>query len=195
MIKIDIMSESDIKLALYGLGKNKGLTSMVSYKEFTDNAELVSKALAVASRLGNKDGGHNKFLESMIVWINVRTTRYVWQEADTYRVGMTKQSDSTMHTLMKRHITINDCDPGVDQRIIDVVNELIDEGNLSKAKKNLPEGFLQERVLCTNYKTLRHIYSQRKNHRLQEWKDFCKVLETNLNWPDFITGKPKEELS
>jgi len=49
-----------------------------------------------AEKLAPLDKGHNKCLESIAVWLDVRAPRYWWQEYDTYRVGVTKQSESTM---------------------------------------------------------------------------------------------------
>ncbi|MCK9240314.1 hypothetical protein [Desulfocurvus sp.] len=55
----------------------------------------------MAEKLAPLDKGHNKVLESMCVWLDVRMPRYWWQEFDTYRVGVTKQSESTMHILIR----------------------------------------------------------------------------------------------
>lgn len=41
-----------------------------------------------------------------------------------------------------------------------------------------PAGFLLTARLTTNYRCLRNIYIQRKNHRLPEWREFCKWIET-----------------
>ena len=54
----------------------------------------------ISEKLHDKDEGHNKFLESIIIWAEVTAPRYWWQEADTYRLS-TKQSESTMHTLIE----------------------------------------------------------------------------------------------
>ena len=51
---------------------------------------------------------------------------------------------------------------------------------LVRAKRMLPEGFLQMRTLDTNYAELRNMYFQRRHHRLkEEWIDtFCKWVES-----------------
>ena len=55
-----------------------------------------------------KGGGHDKFLESIQVWFVMDMPRYFWQEFDTYRVGGSKQSESTMYTLGKRKLSTSD---------------------------------------------------------------------------------------
>ena len=87
---VQIMAECGVVEAMVGLSLSYGVGK--SYEEM----------LEVAKKLYNKDGGHNKFLESIVVWLNIDAPRYWWQQFDTYRVGTTKQSGSTMHTIMKR---------------------------------------------------------------------------------------------
>lgn len=60
----------------------------------------------VALNLCTKDGGHNKFLEHIYIWIEVRAPRYWWQEADTFRLS-SKNSQSTMHTILKNVLSVD----------------------------------------------------------------------------------------
>lgn len=141
--------------------------------------------------------GENKFLESMVVWLDVTAPRYWWQEADTYRVGSTKQSESTMHTIMKRELTQDDFEVGIPWFQLEYINSLIKDYSKKNAhvehpvlfrwlKACLPEGFLQRRIWCINYKSLQNIFIQRVNHRLPEWKYFCNELLIQLEHPEFI---------
>lgn len=154
-----------------------------------ERAERMTKVLAF------KSGGHNKFLESIQVWLFVQASRDFWQEFDTYRVGITKQSASTMHTLDKRQVEATDFHEDTASGAIvsfsNVLEEYKDLGsryyrNITFLKKNLPEGWLQERLVCTNYKVLQHIYAQRKSHRLKDWRDFCGELLKQVEYPEFI---------
>lgn len=151
----------------------------------------------VADALYNKNKGHNKFLESIQVWLDITMPRYWWGEFDTYRVGVTKQSESTMHTLFKRELTQDDFSWSLNGELLEIINHLITKYNKEKNKgvrnniftliKNyLPEGFLQRRVVCTNYKVLRHIIEQRQNHRLEEWGVFCDYLKNNCKYKEFL---------
>lgn len=188
-----ILEEAGYKWALRGLSKNK--------KQDVDNMPKV------AQKLKGLDNGHNKFLESIQVWFEINAPRYWWQEFDTYRIGGTKQSESTMHTLVKDDLEDEAAfEEGVSLDQIRHVRELIDvyHGNFKdgeeckkldiflRIKGNLPEGFLQRRVLNFNYKSLRHIYKQRKSHRLPHWKKFCATLLENLEHPEFITSGKSE---
>lgn len=137
-----------------------------------------------------------KFLEQIDVWLFIQASRDFWSEFDTYRVDMSKQSSSTMHTLSKRQVTVDDFEAGTKMQAIDCLNVAIDEYNDSKSayyhdvsrlKKNLPEGWLQERVIKTSYKTLKWILEQRDGHRLESWKFFCEQVFKQLEHPEFIT--------
>uniref|UniRef100_A0A6H1ZN30 Uncharacterized protein n=1 Tax=viral metagenome TaxID=1070528 RepID=A0A6H1ZN30_9ZZZZ len=140
----------------------------------------------IAKKLARRNGGHNKFLESIVVWLDITAPRYFWQQFDSYRVGITKQSESTMHTLLKRELMLEDFE-AIDPVILKRVNMYIEKKNLEMAKKLLPESFLQRRIVCTNYKTLYTMYMQRRKHKLSEWRRFCIFLEIDLSlWREFF---------
>ena len=133
-----------------------------------------------ADRLAGKDGGHNKFLESIVVWLDIIAPRYWWAQFDTYRSGITKQSESTMHTALKRTLMLSDFDGHITANTLERLNKLRERGDLVQLKRELPESFLQRRVVCTNYKTLRRMYQQRRLHKLPEWHEFCAALLDKL---------------
>lgn len=172
-MQVTVMREAGLEEALLGLS--------LSY-----NCPPGHDMLKVAHKLAGKDGGHNKFLESIVVWLEVDAPREWWQQMDTYRIDVTKQSESTMHTLTKRPLDPGDFAPGVDPRVIEIVNEYIERRDWRGAKRNLPEGFLQRRQIRTSYKTLRHIIAQRAGHRLPEWREFCQAVLTQLKYPEWV---------
>ena len=86
-IIVNKLEEAGYQSALFGLSLNKN--------------QPLENMPDVAKKLCNKSGGHNKFLESIIIWLDVTAPRYWWQDADTYRLS-TKQSQSTNHTILKR---------------------------------------------------------------------------------------------
>lgn len=163
---------------------------------FKDRAEDVEswweqkrdRAVQRSEKLAPMDGGHNKFLESITVYIDIEAPRCWWSEFDTYRAGMTKQSESTMHTLSKRMPTYDDFEAGTHEAIMDMFIALWPQikDDIHALKMALPEGFLQRRVSCTNYKTLRHIIGQRKGHRLKLWQQFEDALMSQLQHPELI---------
>jgi len=188
----DLVEEAGYMSALGGLGHNK--------KQPQDRGMH-----AVAVRLAPMDGGHNKFLESIYVWLNVKAPRYWWQEADTFRLS-TKQSESTMHTLNKELAELaklqsapHDKDPilsymeknfepyscGID-RMHKLIWEVEHNSPLYEVKKRLPEGFLQKRMWCMNYKCLRNIILQRRTHRLPHWHLFILQVLSQVDHPEFL---------
>lgn len=170
-MKVTILHEAGYAQALMGLS--------LSYNQ------PLYKMHSVADRLAHKDGGHNKFLESIAVWLDVTAPRYWWQQFDTYRVGVTKQSESTMHTIMKRKLRRDDFESYIQTATLDRLNFMIGQNDFAAVKAALPEGFLQRRIVCTNYKALQHIFAQRFDHRLSEWQVFCLALHS-LKHPHFI---------
>jgi len=171
-MKIIVLKEEGYNEALLGLSLSYFITK--------------EKAEQIALKLYNKSGGHNKFLESIQVWLDVTAPRYWWQEADTYRVGTSKQSASTMHTLMKRPLIGSDFEGDVPDAILEYLNTLIHDKRFDMVKNLLPEGFLQRRIWNLNYAGIRNIIQQRKNHRLFEWSLFCQFLHQNLQYKCFI---------
>ncbi len=187
VIKTCIVEEMSFIPALLGLSFNKN--------------QEASKMYDVAKKLANQDEGHNKFLESIYVSIAVKAPRHWWQEADTYRLA-TKQSQSTMHTIYKRNLENKDFENAPLSETLKFLNDLIDIYNDSKdftiikrLKSELPEGFLQARCWTVNYKTLRNLILQRKNHRLDHWKIFLSDLLNELKYPEFLPIPEWFELS
>jgi len=141
----------------------------------------------VAIKLGPKDLGHNKFLESIVVWFELEAPRFFWSEFDTYRVGMTKQSDSTMHTLKRQPLTQENFEYPIISSYLKSLNGMISEDfKIEKLKNALPDGFIQGRSICTNYKVLRHIILQRYNHKLPQWRYFCKKILWNVPHKEYL---------
>lgn len=196
-MQTEIISGPDyITEALFGIGLSYGLTS--NYKSVTDieDSDIYKRLVKVSRNLANKPGGgHNKFLETVTLTLDVRAPRYWWQEFDTYRVGMTKQSESTMHTIMARPLTEDDfegelCD-GFLLRLNEIrekylyCQEYEDESGMEcyfdMIKNNLPEGYLQRRIVCLNAKSLKNMYEQRKSHRLKQWAEFFDGIKAGLD--------------
>ena len=191
-MKINIIETSGENTALFGIGLSYGITS--TYKSCTAlhlYNDLYNKLLKIADTLAHKQGGHNKFLESINISLDITAPRYWWSEFDTYRVGVTKQSESTIHTLGKRDLTADDFEHNLPFDILTIFNNIIDRYRCTENKKEkenlfltlknlLPEGYLQRRIVVLNAKTLQNIIAQRINHRLPEWKQFCDTLRNSL---------------
>ena len=189
-MEVIVKNESGYDAAVEGIGFSFGITDFERLK-------------GVAYKLCDKDGGHNKFLESIQVWIEITAARYWWQEFDTYRVGTTKQSESTIHTIAKREITQKDFEHQVLPATVDFLNDLIDNYNITSGKDrkrwfelikaNLPEGYLQKRMVCTNYKVLTNVIAQRKKHVLNEWHHFIEEVLNQIEHPELLLKRYGEE--
>jgi len=167
--------------------KAKKITLHLATKQPPDDYEVRNNLAYISAE--------QKFLEQIDIWIYVQASRDFWSEFDTYRVDMSKQSSSTMHTLDKRTTELEDYEVGTSHLLIDAFNTCL--GNhktpdsrfykdISRLKKNLPEGWLQERVIKTSYKTLKWILEQREGHRLASWKFFYEEVLKQLEHPEFI---------
>lgn len=178
-----ILKEAGYNEAILGLSLSKGAT--------------IERAQAVAIKLAEMDGGHNKVLESVYVWFDITAPRFWWQEADTYRLS-TKQSGSTMHTIQSRLLTQSDFEEPIHEEMLNWINTLVGKYAASKKiddlvtlKNSLPEGFLQRRIWVMNYKCLRNILLQRTTHRLPQWKHFCWFARTCAEHPELLPGEDK----
>ena len=152
-----------------------------------------------------KDGNtaHSQFLTGIRVNFDLTCSNKMWVEAERYRFLEFVSSQSTMHRITK--FDLDQAYNGyVDKRIIEIMKEKVKEYNafieVQEAAKGYPEivaelnrilkemyleilysnpaGFTLTARMTTNYRCLRNIYKQRKDHRLPEWREFCKWIET-----------------
>lgn len=150
---------------------------------YTEDYELVRNLI-------KKGDSHAKVMRMVTVWLDITAPRYWWAEMDTYKIGTVTMSESTMHTIMKKELDSENFEGGMDLATLNELNEFIKNRQFMKLKKKLPESFLQRRVVCTNYQTLRHIYFDRRNHKLPEWKYFIDRVLLLLPFSDLITIEP-----
>ena len=141
---------------------------------------------AVAKKLRFKGDGHNKYLESIVVWMDIDAPRYFWQQFDTYRIGVTKQSESTMHTMTARSLEQSDFEHPIPQAHLSHLNALIAHEEWQAVKQDLPESFLQRRIVCLNYMILQRMIRQRRSHRLTEWRTFIGEVLRQAAHPDLL---------
>jgi hypothetical protein len=192
-MKVEVLREAGIEEATMGLS-----LSFYDHKEdlwdwWDDEKE--ERAKYRATKLAFKGGGHNKYLASMSVWIYIQAARCWWSEFDTYKVGVTANSSSTMHTLSKRLTNELDYEVGTSPSIIEAFNNcLLDFNNpehseyhdITRLKINLPEGWLQERQICCNYMSLQNIIRQRTGHRLKYWNTFITEVLDQVQYPELL---------
>lgn len=147
--------------------------------------DLMQRLVKADEKASGQPNG--KFLRMIHVQVAITAPMYFWSELDTYKVGTVNNSTSKMHKLASYPITKDCFEKG--ERIMPSTIETLENMrtfyNETKNKSdwemlliNLPVSWLQTRMFDCNYQTLRNIYHQRFNHKLTEWKDFCKWAET-----------------
>ena len=146
---------------------------------------------------------HRKWNRMVAVTMDITAPLYWWKEYDTYKVATVANSCSTMHKIHSEEFKLDDFSHEhlVSLRLlndtIDELNYYRDMYNKTKNKKywwgmiqNLPSSYNQRRTVHLNYETLGTMYRQRKHHKLDEWREFCSLIE-RLPYSEFITMKFK----
>jgi hypothetical protein len=182
-VKVVIMKECGFHEAMMGLGLSYDLTTGMNNL----SVDILDRVYRASLKLCHKDGGHNKFLESIIVWLKIDAPLYWFSQLDTYRIG-SKQSTSTMHTLLKKPIVQEMFDQEIPVEFLSYLEKLRQQKEFIKLRGLLPSSFIQTRLCCYSYKTLRNIYKQRVGHKLPEWNIFCNYLINNLEHSEYINS-------
>lgn len=157
-------------------------------KFLPENAALtldeVKKAINRSKKLGKAPlgSGHDNYLNGCVAQFDLTFTVKAWTEAERYHFFDFVSSQSTMHRLQKMDIA-KSCIKYVDSRVIDVSEELVRKYNENPTLENrlkmlysCPTGLKLTARMTTNYRQLKTIYHQRKNHTLPEWRRFCQQL-------------------
>lgn len=159
------------------------------------NSEITDRVISLAQ--SGKGEGHDQFLTGIRVAFDLTFTVKAWTEAERYRFLEFVSSQSTMHRIARFDLD-EQYNEYVDPRMIDIMNELKsrfletqDPEDYLRLLYSNPCGFKLTARMTTNYRTLKTIYSQRKAHRLPEWREFCKWIET-LPHSELITGKERQ---
>lgn len=178
---------------------------------FRRNQFLGPNDLDLMKRLRAAGTDHGKFMRMITVYLDITAPLYWWKEFDTYKVGTVANSCSTMHKIHSKRFERDDfsiehlknCDEHhwmvCMDNIISSLNVAREKFLETKDKKYwwqmiqlLPSSYNQRRTVMLNYEVLANMYKSRKNHKLDEWVEFCKWIET-LPYSELITGEKKEE--
>jgi len=167
---------------------------------------LGNKDKELMKRLVHAGPSHRKFLRQIFVSVDITAPLYWWKEFDTYKVGTVSNSCSTMHKIHDKEFTLDDF--SVEHLYDDVLNKPFkdiisclnffrqlyvqdhDKDDWWQMIQLLPSSYNQKRTVTMNYENLLNIYETRRNHKLDEWKDFCKWIERLPN-AELITGEEK----
>ena len=146
------------------------------------NSEITKGIIALAT--SEKGEGHDNWLNGVVVQFDLEYTVKAWTEAERSHFLAYVSSQRTMHRITKFDLD-NQYIEYTDKRTIEIVKELVAKYNETKDPEDYlrilysnPCGFKLIAGMTTNYRQLKTIYSQRRNHRLPEWREFCEWIET-----------------
>ena len=161
--------------------------------------KIGEKDLGLAQRLIKAGPEHRKFMRQIFVSVDITAPLFLFKEVDTYKVGTTANSTSTMHKLATTPITLecfetddyneeyanlgsNKINPNWIINYLESLRlkylETKDIGYWKELIRWLPESWLQTRTITMSYENLYSIVRQRKNHKLTEWKQFIDWITT-----------------
>lgn len=168
-------------------------------------------------KLRNAGTDHRKYMRMVAVYVDITAPLYWWKEFDTYKVGTVANSCSTMHKIQAKEFTIDDFSTehlfdidslGVEVFSLDIFRQIIESLNIARENflatndkrywwqmiQLLPSSYNQRRTIMFNYEVLANMYKSRKNHKLDEWREFCKWIES-LPHSEIITGENKTDIN
>ena len=150
---------------------------------------------------------HSKFMRMINVTVDITAPLYWWKEFDTYKVGTVANSCSTMHKIHSKEFSLDDFSyEHLDGYSIDLLEQIIDRLNDNRKHYNetkdkdywwqmiqlLPSSYNQKRTVQLNYQVLRNVYFSRRNHKLDEWHDFCDMIKSLPYAEELVCLKEKE---
>lgn len=171
--------------------------------------QLGNNDLTLMKQLVKAGTDHSKFMRMINVTLDITAPLYWWKEFDTYKVGTVRNSCSTMHKIAEKEFTLDDfshehltkeddefCDD-FGMLVLDVTIESLNEFRRAFLKTGdkkywwqmiqlLPSSYNQRATVQLNYAVLRNMYHARKNHKLDEWREFCEWIES-LPYSELIT--------
>ena len=157
----------------------------------------------LAQKLADAGQVHGKYLRMINVTVDITAPMYWWQEFDTYKVGTVRNSCSKMHKIHIKVFTpddfstdhMTDFSKKILESVIDALNVYRDIYLKDITIKQywwqliqlLPASYNQRSTVQMNYAVLKNIYEYRRDHKLDEWKEFCRWIES-LPYSELITG-------
>lgn len=201
MIKVENVKVYNIARAVYST--RNSYDSWDKSDSDIENDVLGPNDIELAVKLANAGSPHNKFLRQIFVTMDVTASLALWKQADTYKVGTTANSCSTMHRIQSKAFSLDDF--SLDEtselgkkfmrEVIADLNSLRDLFLQTKDKSYwydmialLPESYMQRRTWTMSYATLAEIVKQRTGHKLKDWDRFIAEVK-KLPYADLFLVK------
>lgn len=193
MIRLEKITVMNLENAMRG-ARNPFNSWARSDSYYDENQQYVlgPQDRALAQRLCRAGSDHRKFIRQIFVSVDITAPLYWWKEFDTYKVATVANSTSTMHKIHASPFSFSDfsCDhmtPETKECMGHVIEQLerLRQAYVATGEKKywydmiqfLPSSYQQMRTVTLNYETLRNIYHARKNHKLEEWHEMCRMIE------------------
>ena len=211
MIKIENEIVTGWEAAIRGARNPLNSWSKMDSHREGDSFILGPNDLNLLTKLSSAGNDHGKFMRMIHVTIDITAPLYWWKEFDTYKVGTTANSCSTMHKLTYKEFELDDfshehlLNAGITllQNTIDLLNkwrQVYITGNQIYPKhskeiwwqmiQSLPSTYNQKRTVDLNYAVLKLQYHARKDHKLDEWTNgYCKWIESLPYAKELIIGE------
>lgn len=188
---------------------DSGYASLIRRQDDTyilKDYEVGDADYTLMKQLAGAGASHAKYRRYINVTVDITAPLYWWKEFDTYKVGTVANSESTMHTVMKDEFYIeNFSNEHLDDEALMTLSRLVYKLNCWRLEyittehpeirkriwykiiQLLPSSFNQKRTVQLNYEVLAHIWKDRKNHKLDEWREgFCKEFIQTLPYSEGI---------
>lgn len=161
--------------------------------------------LKLMKKLSKAGNDHAKFLRMINVTMDIVAPIYWVAEHDTYKIGTVRNSCSFMHKGVSKPFELSDftIESGCESEILKIIEtlnylrglylETKDFKYFRMIRQILPQGYNIRYTWQANYQVLKSIYFARKDHRLDEWKTFCKYLETLPYFKEICIGEDTDE--
>lgn len=168
-------------------------------EDYLNDMEIGQNDYDLMTRLINGGQPHRKFLRQIMVAVDITAPLYWWKEFDTYKVGTTANSCSTMHKIQVKEFTLGDfsvehigcvpnCDPVYEYAMEGIIMALNEARHCFLDTKDkaywwqmiqlLPSSYNQKRTVTMNYENLLNMLEYRRGHKLDEWREFCEWIKT-----------------
>lgn len=206
MIKVENIDTWGFEHAIRGMRNplNSWSRSDSSFEDYVPDYAMDTARTYPCVKIGENDlklmrqlyvGGqpHRKYLRQIFAVMDITAPLYWWKEFDTYKVGTTANSCSTMHKIAAKEFTLSDfsvehlSEDVIDKPfkdIIDCLNFFRELYNQNKDKSDwwqmiqlLPSSYNQRRTVSMTYENVMNMLDYREGHKLDEWREFCKILK------------------
>ena len=182
----------------------QGDTSYGLGEDYNHDIQIGERDLKLLRNLAQAGPDHGKFLRMITLTLDITAPLYWWKEFDTYKVGTVANSCSTMHKIHTKDFTMDDfshehlVSTGFNSmslldetiRVLNYARQMFldtkDRAWWWQLIQLLPTSYNQRRTVFLSYAVLRSMYHARKNHKLDEWRDFCAWIEI-LPYSELIT--------